>query len=60
MPLSPAGKDRARKADQALDRARAEAGNDRNRDAADTQGPSGLDQATSRRLPNAGNGRVQR
>jgi hypothetical protein len=39
MPVSPAGKDRARRHDQALDRARAEAGNDRNRNAADQQIP---------------------
>jgi hypothetical protein len=59
MPVSLAGKDRARKADQALDRARTEAGNDRNRNAADRPGPGGLDQDVSRRLPNTHNGRVQ-
>jgi hypothetical protein len=60
MPFSSAGKDRARKIDQALDRARAEAGNDRNRNAADTQGPGGLDQDPSRRLPGTHNGKVAR
>jgi hypothetical protein len=57
---SPAGRDRARRHDQALDRARAAAGQDRNRDAADRPGPGGLDQTVSRRLPNTHNGRVAR
>jgi hypothetical protein len=39
MPFSPAARDRACKADQALDQARRDAGNDRNRDAADRQIP---------------------
>jgi len=57
MPFSPASRDRAQKADQALDRARAEAGNDRNRDAADTQGP---DEHGDKSLghPNVNNRRV--
>lgn len=60
MPFSPAGKDRARKADEALDQARRAAGNETNRNAADTQGPGGLDQDTSRRLPGTHNGKVAR
>jgi hypothetical protein len=58
--ISPAGRDRARRHDQALDRARADAGQDRNRDAADRAGPGRLDQDVSRRLPNTSNGRVAR
>jgi hypothetical protein len=58
--ISPAGRDRARRHDQALDRARADAGNDRNRDAADRPAAGGLDPAVSRRLPNTNNGRVGR
>ena len=58
--VSPAGRDRARRHDQALDRARADAGQDRNRDAADRPGPGGLDQDVSRRLPNTNPGKVSR
>jgi hypothetical protein len=58
--VSPAGRDRARRHDQALDRARADAGNDRNRQAADKPGPGGLDQDVSRRLPNSAQGTVRR
>ena len=58
--ISPAGRDRARRHDQALDRARADAGQDRNRDQADRPGPGGVDPAVSRRLPNTNNGRVGR
>jgi hypothetical protein len=58
--VSPAGQGRARRHDQALDRARADAGNDRNRDAADQQPPAGLDPAVSRRLPNTNPGKVSR
>jgi hypothetical protein len=57
---SPAGRDRARRHDQALDADRARNGNDRNRDQADRPGPGGLDPAVSRRLPNTSNGRVGR
>lgn len=57
MPVSPAGKDRARKADQALDQARRDAGNDRNRAAADRQIPdSHGDQSLD--LPNVNNRKV--
>ena len=58
--VSPAGRDRARRHDQALDEDRRRVGNDRNRNAADRQGPGGLDQDTSRRLPGTHNGRVSR
>jgi hypothetical protein len=59
MPLSPAGKDRARKADQALDENRRAAGNDRNRDAADQQlEPSHGDKSLDH--PNTNNRRVGR
>jgi hypothetical protein len=57
--FSPASRDRARKADQALDRARAEAGNDRNRDAADTQVPPSHGDK-SLKHPNINNRRVGR
>jgi hypothetical protein len=58
--ISPAGRQRARDLDRSLDRARADAGHDRNRDQADRPGPGGLDQTVSRRLPNTSNGRVAR
>jgi hypothetical protein len=61
MPSSShAGRDRARRHDQALDRARADAGQDRNRDAADRPGPGGLDPDRSLRLPNTNRRRVAR
>jgi hypothetical protein len=57
MPVSPAGKGRARKADQALDQARA--GQDQNRDAADQQlPPSHGDKSLHH--PNTNNRRVGR
>jgi hypothetical protein len=58
--ISPAGRDRARRHDRALDRARADAGQDRNRDAADRPGPGGLDPGRSLRLPNTNPRRVAR
>jgi hypothetical protein len=57
MPFSPASEDRSRKADQALDQARRDAGNDRDRDAADRQIPDDLgDQRLNH--PNVNNRRV--
>jgi hypothetical protein len=58
--VSPGGRDRARRHDQALDRARADAGQDRNRDAADTQPPPALSDAESLALPNTNQRRVRR
>lgn len=55
--FSPASRDRARKADQALDQARRDAGNDRNRNSADRQ----LEDShgdKSLNLPNVNNRRV--
>ena len=56
--VSPAGRDRARRHDQALDADRARNGNDRNRDAADTRPPAGLSDAASLRLPNTNQRKV--
>ena len=56
--VSPAGRDRARRHDQALDEARAAAGTDRNRDAADTQIPPALSDDASLRLPNTNQRKV--
>jgi hypothetical protein len=61
MPLSPAGRDRAERHDQALDEERRRIGIDRNRDQADQQlEPSHGDPPRSRHVPNTGNGRVAR
>jgi hypothetical protein len=57
MPFSPASKGRTRAHDQALDRPRAEAGNDRNRDAADQQVPDSHGDR-SQNLPGVNNRRV--
>jgi len=61
MPVSPAGRDRAERIDQALDEDRRARGDDRNRDAADQRlGPSHGDPPRSRNTPNTNPGRVQR
>jgi hypothetical protein len=59
MPVSPAGKDRLRRLDQALDEERRRVGNDRNRAAADRQVP---DPVGDQRLahPGVNNRRVGR
>jgi hypothetical protein len=56
--VSPAGTDRARRLDQALDVDRQ--GRDRNRNAARQLPPSHGDPPRGRALPNTGNGRVGR
>jgi hypothetical protein len=60
MPLSPAGRDRAERLDEALDQARRDAGVDRNAGAAGRLEPSHGDPPRSRDVPNTGNGRVAR
>jgi hypothetical protein len=60
MPVSPAGRDRAERTDQALDEERRRVGVDRNRDAAGRLEPSHGDPPRSRHVPNTGNGRVAR
>jgi hypothetical protein len=60
MPVSPAGRDRAKSIDQALDEDRRARGDDRNRNAAGRLEPSHGDPPRSRTTPNTGNGRVQR
>jgi acyl-CoA reductase-like NAD-dependent aldehyde dehydrogenase len=58
MAMSLAGRDRARRHDQALDDDRRSRGVDRNRDAADQRlEPSHGDPPRSRNTPNTGNGR---
>jgi hypothetical protein len=59
MPVSPAGQDRAKRTDQALDQARRDASVDRNVRAADQQLPASHGDR-SRHTPNTGNGKVQR
>lgn len=57
--LTPAGQGRARRLDQAKDADRQAAGNDRNRDAADTQLWPGLSDSVSLALPNTNQRRVR-
>jgi hypothetical protein len=57
---SAAGRDRARRHDQALDAERVRTGQDRNRAAADTQPRPALSDAESLALPNTNQRRVRR
>ena len=58
MPVSPAGRDRAERIDQALDEDRRARGDDRNRLAADTRISPALSDEESLRLPNTNPRRV--